>query len=75
MNELDRLAVVGDEVHVDGGTLRVERLDGRRVDRLRFTPDADTDPARYAERRNTVERSENSGSPDRSEAGREADRA
>jgi CBS domain containing-hemolysin-like protein len=75
MNELDRLAVVGDEVHVDGGTLRVERLDGRRVDRLRFTPDADTDPARYAERRNTVERSENSGSPERSEAGREADRA
>jgi len=40
MNELDRLAVVGDEVRVDGGTLRVERLDGRRVDALRFTPDA-----------------------------------
>ncbi len=42
MNELGRLPVVGDEVRVDGGTLRVERLDGRRVDRLRFTPDPQT---------------------------------
>ena len=24
---------------VDGGTLRVERLDGRRIDRIRYTPD------------------------------------
>jgi CBS domain containing-hemolysin-like protein len=38
MNELGRLPVVGDEVAVEGGTLRVERLDGRRIDRLRFTP-------------------------------------
>jgi CBS domain containing-hemolysin-like protein len=39
MNELGRLPVVGDEVPLQGGTLRVERLDGRRVDRIRYTPD------------------------------------
>lgn len=39
MAELGRLPQVGDEVQVEGGTLRVERLDGRRIDRLRFTPD------------------------------------
>lgn len=39
MNELGRLPKVGDEVTIDGGTLRVERLDGRRVDRIRYTPD------------------------------------
>ncbi|WP_426515975.1 hemolysin family protein [Diaminobutyricibacter sp. McL0618] len=44
MNELGRLPVVGDEVLIDGGMLRVERLDGRRIDRIRFTPDHDTDP-------------------------------
>jgi CBS domain containing-hemolysin-like protein len=39
MNELGRLPVVGDEVPIEGGTLRVERLEGRRVDRIRYTPD------------------------------------
>ncbi len=39
MNELGRLPKVGDEVAIDGGTLRVERLEGRRVDRIRYTPD------------------------------------
>jgi CBS domain containing-hemolysin-like protein len=39
MNELGRLPAVGDEVPIEGGTLRVERLDGRRVDRIRYTPD------------------------------------
>jgi CBS domain containing-hemolysin-like protein len=39
MTELGRLPAVGDEVLIDGGTLRVERLDGRRIDRIRFTPD------------------------------------
>lgn len=39
MNELGRLPKVGDEVAIEGGTLRVERLDGRRVDRIRYTPD------------------------------------
>jgi CBS domain containing-hemolysin-like protein len=38
MSELGRLAVVGDTVEFDAGTLRVERLDGRRIDRIRFTP-------------------------------------
>ena len=36
MARLGRLAVVGDEVVVGGGTLRVERMEGRRVDRLRY---------------------------------------
>jgi CBS domain containing-hemolysin-like protein len=39
MTELGRLPVVGDEVLIDTGTLRVERLDGRRIDRIRYTPD------------------------------------
>ncbi|WP_144718699.1 hemolysin family protein [Agrococcus jejuensis] len=34
--ELGRLPVVGDEVAIDGGVLRVERLDGRRIDRIRY---------------------------------------
>jgi len=38
MDALGRLPVVGDEVAVAGGSLRVERLDGRRIDRLRYTP-------------------------------------
>ncbi|MFP7832839.1 hemolysin family protein [Marisediminicola sp. LYQ134] len=38
MSELGRLPVVGDTVTVDAGTFRVERLDGRRIDRMRFTP-------------------------------------
>lgn len=44
MNELGRLPKVGDEVPIEGGTLRVERLEGRRVDRIRYTPDPVTDP-------------------------------
>jgi len=36
MSELGRIPSVGDEVAVDGGVLRVERMDGRRVDRVRF---------------------------------------
>ncbi|RWZ46410.1 HlyC/CorC family transporter [Labedella phragmitis] len=38
MSELGRLPVSGDEVEIESGTLRVERLDGRRIDRVRFTP-------------------------------------
>jgi CBS domain containing-hemolysin-like protein len=38
MSELGRLPVVGDTVPVEGGVLGVERLDGRRIDRVRFTP-------------------------------------
>jgi hypothetical protein len=32
-------------VESDSGTFRVERLDGRRVDRIRFTPTPDADEA------------------------------
>lgn len=39
MAQLGRVAAVGDEVQIESGTLRVERMDGRRVDRIRFIPD------------------------------------
>jgi CBS domain containing-hemolysin-like protein len=38
MAALGRVPVVGDTVTVPGWTVRVEAMDGRRVDRLRFTP-------------------------------------
>jgi CBS domain containing-hemolysin-like protein len=38
MSELGRIPVAGDTVEIDAGTFRVERMDGRRVDRVRFTP-------------------------------------
>ncbi|MCU1513418.1 MAG: hypothetical protein JWO10_508 [Microbacteriaceae bacterium] len=38
MSELGRLPAIGDTVEVEGGEFRVERLDGRRIDRVRFTP-------------------------------------
>jgi CBS domain containing-hemolysin-like protein len=41
MSELGRLPVVGDTVEVAGGVFRVERLDGRRIDRVRYTPTVD----------------------------------
>jgi CBS domain containing-hemolysin-like protein len=41
MSELGRLPVVGDTVSLPEGALRVERLDGRRIDRLRFIPSPD----------------------------------
>ncbi|KJL35652.1 MAG: HlyC/CorC family transporter [Microbacterium sp.] len=43
MAGLERIPVVGDTVAVDGGSLAVTRMDGRRVDRLSFTPDAAPD--------------------------------
>ncbi|WP_284755815.1 hemolysin family protein [Curtobacterium sp. ME-Dv--P-122a] len=49
MSTLGRLPVVGDEVPLDGGVFRVERLDGRRIDRIRWTPTrASTDTAATA---------------------------
>lgn len=39
MSKVGRIPAVGDEVTIENGTLRVERMDGRRVDRVRFTPD------------------------------------
>ncbi len=44
MSELGRLPVVGDTVSIDAGAFRVERLDGRRIDRLKFTPRPDEEP-------------------------------
>nr|WP_199859561.1 hemolysin family protein [Frigoribacterium sp. CFBP 8759] len=41
MSELGRLPKVGDVVETDDGAFRVERLDGRRIDRIRFTPTPD----------------------------------
>lgn len=38
MSELGRLPIVGDTVTVNGGVFRVERMDGRRIDRIRYTP-------------------------------------
>ena len=39
MSQLGRVAQVGDQVQIDGGMLLVERMDGRRVDRIKFVPD------------------------------------
>jgi CBS domain containing-hemolysin-like protein len=38
MAALERIPAVGDELEIEDGVLRVERMDGRRVDRVRFTP-------------------------------------
>jgi CBS domain containing-hemolysin-like protein len=43
MAELGRLAVVGDAVPVEGGTLVVDRLERHRIDRIRFIPAPDPD--------------------------------
>ena len=40
MSVLERIPVPGDTVEVEDGTLEVQRMDGRRVDRVRFTPAA-----------------------------------
>lgn len=37
---LERIPAVGDEIEIEDGMLRVERMDGRRVDRIHFTPRA-----------------------------------
>ncbi|MCU1472139.1 hemolysin family protein [Amnibacterium sp.] len=39
VSELGRLPRVGDSVRIEQGALEVLRLDGRRIDRLRFRPD------------------------------------
>ncbi|GMA26860.1 membrane protein [Arenivirga flava] len=45
MAELGRIPAVGDEVVLEAGRLRVERMDGRRVDRIRWTPSSETTEA------------------------------
>ncbi len=41
MSELGRLPLVGDSVQTEAGVFRIERLDGRRIDRARYTPRAE----------------------------------
>ena len=38
MASLGRMPLVGDEVDIEGGRFRVQRMDGRRIDRIQFTP-------------------------------------
>ncbi|HEY9310417.1 MAG TPA: hemolysin family protein [Microbacterium sp.] len=38
MSVLERIPVVGDTVEIEDGALEVQRMEGRRVDRVRFTP-------------------------------------
>ena len=45
MDRLGRIPEIGDTVPVTGGTLRVDALEGRRVDRIRFTPDSEENSA------------------------------
>ena len=47
---LGHLPAVGDEVEIDEGTLIVRRLDGRRIDRLRFVPKPPPEPDSLDER-------------------------
>lgn len=42
MEQLGRIPAQGDIVEIEGGALRVERMEGRRVDRLRYLPQPDT---------------------------------
>ena len=41
MSVLERVPSVGDEVDLDTGKLQVVRMDGRRVDRIRYVPNPD----------------------------------
>ena len=38
LEQLGRMAEVGDTVTISTGVFRVERMEGRRIDRVRFTP-------------------------------------
>jgi CBS domain containing-hemolysin-like protein len=43
MSQLGRIPSVGDLVEIEDGQLKVERMDGRRVDRVRFSPTVQVD--------------------------------
>ena len=51
MSQLGRIAAVGDTVPVNGGTLSVTRMDGRRIDRICFRPARETPAQDVHERR------------------------
>ena len=38
MSVLERIPAVGDSLEIEDGSLEVQRMEGRRVDRVRFTP-------------------------------------
>jgi CBS domain containing-hemolysin-like protein len=38
MSVLERIPAIGDTVETEGGTLTVQRMDGRRIDRVTFSP-------------------------------------
>jgi len=44
MSELGRLPEIGDTVELADGVFRIERLDGRRIDRVRYTPTPPDEP-------------------------------
>ena len=44
MSELGRIAEVGDTVEIEAGVFRVERMEARRIDRIRFTPASTPEP-------------------------------
>jgi CBS domain containing-hemolysin-like protein len=52
-DELDRLPELGDEVAIDGGILRIDRIDGAHVQRVRFTP-AESDPIAILSRKDAA---------------------
>jgi CBS domain containing-hemolysin-like protein len=62
MATLDRIPIVGDEVIVCGRTLRVEKLDGRRVEAVRLFPSSSRD----VEESTTAADHHAGASPDRS---------
>ena len=68
MSELGRLPVVGDVVESAAGTFRVERLDGRRIDRIRFTPTPEDEVVEQPERGGRAERAGRTERTGRSDA-------
>ncbi|GAB2973974.1 hemolysin family protein [Frigoribacterium salinisoli] len=73
MSELGRLPRQGDVVGTDDGTFRVERLDGRRIDRIRFTPTADPADGAAAPEPVAAGGATSAGGASRSTAGSPAD--
>jgi CBS domain containing-hemolysin-like protein len=49
MSSLGRIPSVGDEAEIEDGVLRVERMDARRVDRVRFSPTDSSEEAKDAD--------------------------
>lgn len=70
MWRLARIPMLGDEVHSGDGTFVVERMDGRRIDRVRFVPNDDyVSPARLEREYREQREGAAPGSPDASAGG------